>query len=82
MRKHEFDQKSFFMHYRIFKNMHNIVSFKTYITYGEQATHTFLQDFYHEQAIRYSLIQAQISIEGQDRNINNLTTHITIPHLW
>ena len=40
-----------------------------------------MQDSYHEQAIISSLAQAQVRIEGQDRNINNLTTQITIPHL-
>ena len=34
------------------QNMLNIVSIKTYITYGEHATYTFMQDSYHEQATR------------------------------
>ena len=61
--------------------MHNIVSFKAYLAYGKHATHTFMKDSHYEQAIRNSLIQAQVRIEGQDRNINNLTTHITIPYI-
>ena len=37
------------------QNMHNIVSTKTYITYEEHATHTFMKYSHHEQAIRNSL---------------------------
>ena len=60
--------------------MHNIVLTKTYITYGEHATHTFMQDSYNEEPLRNLYSQDQIKIEGKDRNIYNLTNHITIPH--
>ena len=33
-----------------FHNMHNIVSFRTCITYGGRATYPFMQDSYNEQA--------------------------------
>lgn len=62
--------------------MLNIVSIKTYITYGKHATHTFIQESHHEQAIKNSFVRAQVRIEGQNRHIKNLSTLIIIPHLW
>ena len=35
---------------KTFQNVHNIVSIKTYLTYGEHATYTYMQDSHHEEA--------------------------------
>ena len=36
--------------------MNNTVSFKTCLTYGENATYTHMQDSHHEHASSYSLV--------------------------
>ena len=55
------------------------MSIKTYITYEEHATHTFMQDSYHEQFSRTLWRKDQGRIIGQEKDVYNLTTHITIP---
>ena len=55
MRKHEIEQNSFFMKFRTL-NKFKIVSIKTCITYGEHETYTYMQDSYHEQATRNTLV--------------------------
>ena len=55
MRKNEFEQNSLFMKFRTFKKM-KIVLIKICITYGEHETYTYMQDSYHEQATRNTLV--------------------------
>ena len=54
MRKHEFQKKILFHAIYNLQNMLNTVSIKTFITYGEHATYTFMQDSYQEEACKNS----------------------------
>ena len=41
---------------KTFQNMHNIVSIKTYLTYGERATCAYMQDSNNEKGTKKSLV--------------------------
>ena len=73
------------IYFQVLSNLQNtfkIVSINTYRTYRGHRVYTLDNIPIMNKLTKNSLDSSSSKIKGQDRNVYNLNTHITIPHIW